>query len=75
MAKGFRKYQCDDCKHEAMEHWIVRNRAARVRCPRCGSAWYDLKNDSACAEQLAAMDNRRGVIESMQPDFCNHIPK
>lgn len=44
---GRRKYRCDECKVESFHHWIERNRAARIRCPACGSARLELCSDEA----------------------------
>jgi DNA-directed RNA polymerase subunit RPC12/RpoP len=40
--RGQRKYRCDECGEESWHHWIERNRAARMRCPRCGSTHLEL---------------------------------
>lgn len=67
--KGKRLYRCEDCKHEQLEHWIVRTRRARVRCPRCGSAWYDIKTAEGCTEALNALDQRRDILTREPGDF------
>ena len=56
---GNRKYICEDCKHEEMEHWTIRTRAKRPRCPRCGSAFYDLKTADGKADAISLLDVRR----------------
>jgi DNA-directed RNA polymerase subunit RPC12/RpoP len=50
MKRGFRKYRCDECKEESFHHWIERNRAARLRCPGCGSARMELCSEEAKAD-------------------------
>ena len=45
--KGRRKYRCDECRNESFHHWVEINRAARLRCPACGSARMDMTNDEA----------------------------
>lgn len=45
--KGNRLYRCDECKAESFHHWIELNRAARLRCPACGSARMDLVSEKA----------------------------
>lgn len=44
---GKRKWICLDCKSEAFEHWVKVNRAARLRCPSCGSLRYEMKTKDA----------------------------
>lgn len=64
MAKrGIRKYVCDECKAESFHHWIERNRAARMRCPACGSARLELvtkegKDEAAQAQRNRVLGNR-----------------
>lgn len=36
--RGKHKYVCDECKAESWHHWIELNRAARPKCPACGSS-------------------------------------
>ena len=57
MARGKRKYLCDDCKVESMHHWIELNRAARMRCPACGSSRLEL----VTAEAKDEAANRQAV--------------
>ena len=38
---GERMFRCEECGHRQYEHWIVRTRAARPRCPGCGSLRYE----------------------------------
>lgn len=38
---GRRKYKCIGCGYSQYEHWIVRTRATRLRCPSCGSLSYE----------------------------------
>lgn len=59
---GKRLWQCADCKHEQQEHWIRLNRAARPRCPQCGSLRYEVK--MKVARDDAA--DRRGVREQFR---------
>ncbi len=49
--RGKRKYRCQECGECSMHHWIERNRAARMRCPGCGSARLDLVSAEAQADQ------------------------
>ena len=61
--KGFRKYRCDECKEESFHHWIERNRAARLRCPGCGSARMELvaeeaKKEAADLQAVRVVGNR-----------------
>jgi len=49
-SKGKRKYRCGECGAESFHHWIERNRAARLRCPACGSARMDFVTREACEE-------------------------
>lgn len=58
MKRGQKKYRCDECKAESFHHWIERNRAARLRCPACGSARMDLVSREARAEAVAAQQVR-----------------
>jgi len=47
MAPGRKLYVCEDCGHEWYEHWTARCRAARIRCPNCGSGWHHMKTKEA----------------------------
>ena len=62
-----KKYICDDCKHEAMEHFLIRNRKKRPQCPRCGSYWYDLKTKEAKADAADLLNFRQSVDRSARP--------
>jgi DNA-directed RNA polymerase subunit RPC12/RpoP len=48
--RGRKKYRCDECKQDSLHHWIELNRAARLRCPGCGSARMALVTAEARAE-------------------------
>lgn len=61
-ASGKRKWLCLDCKYEGMEHWIRLNRAARPRCPQCGSLHYGMKTKEA-KDDAASL---RGVREEFR---------
>ena len=55
--RGTRKYRCGECSAESFHHWIERNRAARLRCPACGSARMDLvtaeaRDDAASLQRV-----------------------
>ena len=58
--RGQRKYRCGECKAESFHHWIERNRAARMRCPGCGSARLELVTKEAKEE---AADLQRVRVE------------
>lgn len=63
MKRGFKKYACDECKAESNHHWIERNRAARLRCPACGSARMELvtveaQNEAALAQRVRVEGHR-----------------
>lgn len=45
--RGSRKYRCGECKEESYHHWIEFNRAARPRCPGCGSVQLEIVNNEA----------------------------
>ena len=63
MAKGLRKYVCEDCKTEWMEHWTARNRTARIRCPGCGSGWVGMKRNEARDDAADLLDIRKSFEE------------
>ena len=63
--RGSRKYRCDECKAESFHHWIELNRAARLRCPSCGSARMDL----VAAEAKADRASLQRVRVSGHPDM------
>ena len=69
MPKNHRKYICDDCKHEALEVFLIRNRAKRPQCPRCGSYWYDLKTQAAKDDAADLLSLRQQVDRSTDPTF------
>lgn len=56
--RGQRMYQCGECKGRSYHHWIERNRAARMRCPGCGSARLELVSDEAKKEAAEAQQVR-----------------
>jgi DNA-directed RNA polymerase subunit RPC12/RpoP len=61
--RGHRLYQCDECKEKSYHHWIELNRAARMRCPGCGSARLELvteagKQDQALLQQVSVAGHR-----------------
>lgn len=63
---GKRLWVCADCKAESWEHWIRLNRAARPRCPSCGSLRYEMKTKEA-KDDAASL---RGVRE----EFRKNLP-
>ena len=65
--RGYRKYRCDECKEESFHHWIERNRAARLRCPGCGSARMELVSAEGKEESARLQDNRYEGSRSMTP--------
>lgn len=52
--RGRKKYRCDECDVESFHHWVELNRAARLRCPACGSARMELVTKAAKDEAAAA---------------------
>lgn len=48
--KGSRLYECGECKARSIHHWIELNRAARLKCPACGSARMELVSKEAKAD-------------------------
>lgn len=56
---GKRKYLCAECKHEGFEHWTTAIRAARMRCPGCGSLKYEMKSAEARADAIDLKDFRK----------------
>ncbi len=52
MKKGFRLWQCDECKEKSWFHWIERNRAARMRCPRCGCSRLEIVSDEGYQDMV-----------------------
>lgn len=54
MARGTKKYRCEDCGAESWHHWIERNRAARMRCTGCGSSRLEMVTKKAKDEAVAA---------------------
>lgn len=75
MRKGYRKYACEDCGQEFIEHWVARNRAARLRCPSCGSSWVNLKTREAKADAAELLDVRKAAEEGNQPDHFRPTTK
>ena len=66
MRRGQKKYKCGECGAESFHHWIELNRAARLRCPGCGSARMELVTQEARKEAAAAMDNQVFGLRSAQ---------
>jgi DNA-directed RNA polymerase subunit RPC12/RpoP len=56
--RGTRQYVCDECKAKSYHHWLERNRAARLRCPACGSARLELVTEEARREQASRNEVR-----------------
>lgn len=54
--RGTKKYLCRECKHERMEPWVIQDRAARIRCPGCGSLDYRPKTGKALADIIDKQD-------------------
>lgn len=52
--RGQKKYRCGGCNTESFHHWIELNRAARLRCPACGSARMELVTPEARREAADA---------------------
>lgn len=62
--KGYRKYRCEECKAESFHHWVEKNRAARIRCPGCGSARLEAVTREAKEEEIIGNLNRvEGEVE------------
>lgn len=59
---GQRKWRCLSCGTESWEHWITLNRAARPKCPSCGSIRYEPKT----REAKDNMADLRGVRDSFK---------
>ncbi len=51
-----------------MEHWIIRNRAAKPRCPGCGSYWYDVVTKAAKDDVADLLDVRKLGDKEELPD-------
>lgn len=56
---GRKKWVCSECKVEQYEHWVVLNRAARPRCPGCGSLSYSPKRREARVDMVDVKDIRK----------------
>ena len=67
---GHKKYTCDDCGHEAMEHFLIRNRKKPPQCPACGSYWYALKTNEAKADAADLMHFRQEAGRKLQGTFA-----
>ena len=67
MRRGKKKYRCGECKFESYHHWIELNRAARLRCPACGSARMELVTKEAKDDQANAALFRDGTRSTMRP--------
>lgn len=65
--RGRKKYRCDECKADSMHHWLEINRAARLRCPSCGSARMDLVTKEAKDERAQAASFRDGTRSTTLP--------
>jgi DNA-directed RNA polymerase subunit RPC12/RpoP len=65
--RGRRKYRCEECKEESFHHWIERNRAARMRCPACGSARLELCSPEARQDQASLNRVRLAGHPDMSP--------
>ena len=57
--KGKRLYVCQDCKEVSAFHWTSFERAARVRCPSCGSTWLEPKTEQTVAENDQKLGYRK----------------
>lgn len=64
--RGSRKYRCEECKTTSFHHWIELNRAARMRCPGCGSARLELVSEEAKKDAAELNDVRAGGHRSMK---------
>jgi uncharacterized Zn finger protein len=64
--RGSRLYQCDECKEKSYHHWIERNRAARMRCPGCGSVRLELVSKEAKDDQASLHDVARSGHRDMK---------
>jgi len=69
--RGKRKYICEDCKVESWHHWIELNRAARMRCPACGSTRLEpltaSGKDAAALAQTASVFGAPSTARQRQP--------
>lgn len=79
--KGKRKYKCEECGTERLVHWVELNRAARIRCQRCGSpriepVTKDGKDDILYGNlNVAEADPLRGDIMPAEPSPANRVRK
>lgn len=77
--KGYRLWQCDECQEKSWHHWIERNRAARMRCPRCGCSRLDIVTNEGHKELIQGQRNRvtgdteRKVIVVDFPSKANKV--
>lgn len=39
--KNDRKFRCDECNHEQFESMTPLSFRTRLKCPMCGSVWYE----------------------------------
>ncbi len=60
--KGHKLWVCHSCKSESWDHWTAVVRAARMRCPSCGSMNYEPKTKEAKDD----MADLRGVRDSVK---------
>ena len=58
MAKGQRKYVCEECGEARMIHWTERSRAAVVRCMGCGSSHLSPATEEGIKDIVAGNQNR-----------------
>jgi DNA-directed RNA polymerase subunit RPC12/RpoP len=73
--KGRRLYRCDECRAESYHHWVERNRAARMRCPACGSCRLELVSEEAKQDQASLNQVRVAGHRSMTLPPDTHDPK
>jgi hypothetical protein len=61
--KGFRLWQCVDCRERSWHHWIERNRAARMRCPACGCTRLEIVTHEGYQELV---QGQRNVVDPLE---------
>ena len=61
---GTKVFICLECKAESREHWTSRVRAARLKCPSCGSIKYEPKT-AAAKKDLADL---REIAKAAEPE-------
>lgn len=47
-------YECEDCKARHFERHYMMDRRAHIKCPDCGSLWYEPVNRKAIAQITSA---------------------